>query len=210
MRTNERRRARAARRRTAGRAGAVSALLVSVSVVASSCRPEVPPEEMARSCTVGIVGDSLTLGVEPYVGAEFANRGCQVLFVNARKSRPTVEGVSVVEGLSILGWMPDILVVALGTNDGADEVAFGSHIDRVMELAGNRPVVWVNIDRASTEAALNHALAAAQIRHNTLWVQDWNGFADLNPALRARDGIHLTPTGYAQRAALMAQEVTGR
>ena len=209
MRTNERRRARAARRRTAGRAGAVSALLVSVSVVASSCRPEVPPEEMARSCTVGIVGDSLTLGVEPYVGAEFANRGCQVLFVNARKSRPPAEGVAVIEGLSSLGWMPDILVVALGTNDDTDEVAFGSQIDWVMELAGDRPVIWVNIDRESTEGALNHALMAAEMRHSTLWVQDWNGFADANPTLRAHDGIHLTPAGYAQRAALMAHEVTG-
>jgi len=78
----------------------------------------------------------------------------------------------------------------------------------VMQAVGPRRVIWVNIDRAATEASLDAALGQADARYANLTVYDWNSFADAHPQIKDRDGIHLTPGGYVLRAALIADQVT--
>ncbi len=199
-----------------GRATAVRALMAITAAVLlsasalSACRPDITAEAVAGSCTVGVVGDSLTVGSMPYWEPAFAARGCALSFVNARGGRPTSEGVRAIELLAQAGQLPDILVVALGTNDSIDPRTFGPRVDRVMAVAGDRPVVWVNIDKPFVELTLNLALNLAQIHFDNLWVYDWNSFVDAHPQIRQGDGIHLSEGGYALRAALIAREVTGR
>lgn len=194
----------------ARRATAVVAAALVVMSVASGCRPRSTPEEAAGGCTVGVVGDSLAVGSMPYWEPAFAGRGCALSFVNARGGRPTSEGVRAIELLAQVGQLPDVLVVALGTNDSIDPRTFGPQVDRVMSVVGDRPVVWVNIDKPFVELTLNLALTLAQIRYGNLWVYDWNSFADAHPQIRLADKIHLSEGGYALRAALIAREVTGR
>lgn len=185
--------------------------LAAVAVVATACQPPTPtPASTARSCSVGVVGDSLAVGSGPYWEAAFSSRGCRLEFVNARGGRQTSEGVAVIEMLAVAGRLPDVLVVALGTNDRIDPFYFAPKVRRVMRLAGNRPVVWVNIDKPWVETTLNLALDFAKAVYPNLWVYDWNWFADRAPQIRLGDQIHLTDGGYNLRANLIAWYVTGR
>ncbi len=187
------------------------ALVAALALVGVSCQPPSPtPASQARSCTVGVVGDSLAVGSGPFWQQAFSARGCNLAFVNARGGRPTSEGVGVVEMLAAAGQLPDILVVALGTNDRIDPRHFGPKVQRIMRLAQNRPVVWVNVDKPLVEVTLNFTLNVAKLMYPNLWVYDWNAFADRAPQIRLEDNIHLTEGGYNLRAALIAWYVTGR
>jgi lysophospholipase L1-like esterase len=189
------------------------AAIVALVALATACQqPPTSPTiaERARGCTVGIVGDSLTVGAEPYLGEALTRRGCELSFVNARGGRTTREGVEVVRGLADAGWLPDILVLALGTNDSIDPTKFGTHVQRVMSRIADRPVVWVNIDKPFVEYTLNWTLNAAGALFDNLYVYDWNGVADRFPHLRQADKIHLTDDGYRLRAELIARHLTNR
>ena len=189
-----------------------AALAVVVALLAASCQQPPSPTiaDRAGGCTVGIVGDSLAVGSMPYWDEAFASRGCELSFVNARGGRPTLEGVEVIEQLARLGWLPKVLVVALGTNDPIDPRLFGPLVQRVMSAAGDRPVVWVNIDKPFVEHTLNWALRLAGELDDDLFVYDWNGVADRFPQLRVADRIHLTEGGYRLRAELIARHITNR
>jgi lysophospholipase L1-like esterase len=186
------------------------AAVLVVALAAAACRPNIPPAQAAGGCRVGIVGDSLTVGSLPYWEAAFASRGCTITLVNARSGRPTGEGVRVIELMAITGQLPDVLVVALGTNDPFDPRDFAPKVERVMAVVRDRPVLWVNIDKPVVEYTLNLTLNLALIRYDNLWVYDWNGFVDAHPEIRLWDQVHLTEGGYALRAALIAREVSGR
>ena len=182
-----------------------------LAAVATACQPPSPtPSRTARSCSVGVVGDSLAVGSSPFWQEAFSSRGCRLEFVNARGGRPTSEGVAVVEMLAAANRLPDILVVALGTNDSVDPRFFAPKVQRIMRLAGNRPVVWVNIDKPFVETTLNLTLDLADAMYPNLHVYDWNWFADRAPQIRLADKIHLTEGGYNLRAHLIAWYVTGR
>lgn len=202
----------AVRRASTSRAFRASlALLGTVAILATACQPPVPaPANAARSCSVGIVGDSLAVGSSPFWEQAFNSRGCRIEFVNARGGRPTSEGQAVIEMLAAAGRLPDILVVALGTNDRIDPRHFAPKVQRIMNVAGDRPVVWVNVDKPFVETTINLTLRIANLRYDNLWVYDWNWFADRAPQIRLSDNIHLTEGGYNLRAALIAWYVTGR
>lgn len=187
----------------------MTAAAVALALLAGACRPGVPPAAVAN-CRVGIVGDSLTVGSLPYWETAFGERGCSISLINARGGRPTQEGVRVIELLALTGQLPDILVVALGTNDPFDPITFAPKVQRVMAVVGDRPVLWVNIDKPVVEHTLNLALNVASVRYDNLWVYDWNAFVDAFPQIRLPDQVHLTEGGYALRAALIAREVSGR
>jgi lysophospholipase L1-like esterase len=102
-------------------------------------------------------------------------------------------------------------VIALGTNDAAD-VSVGSgmnmaaRIREMMTLAGNEPVLWVNVVSLLSSGpyaepnmqAWDRALLQACPRYPTMRVYDWAAVA--RPSWFVSDGIHYTPQGYAERA----------
>ncbi len=61
-------------------------VMLAVTAMLAACQTAPPPAGSARSCSVGIVGDSLTVGSQPYWNKAFGDRGCKVQFVNARYS----------------------------------------------------------------------------------------------------------------------------
>ncbi len=193
-----------------GRRLVVPVVLLAVTAMLAACQTPPPPAGSARSCSVGIVGDSLTVGSQPYWNKAFGERGCKVQFVNAWSGRPTADGVQAIERLVQLGWLPDILVVALGTNDSVHPGKFGGQVERVMSLVRDRPVVWVNLDKPWVEHTLNFALRTVDARYSNLHVYDWNSFADSYPQIRLWDRIHLTDGGYNLRAHMIANFVSGR
>jgi len=106
-------------------------------------------------------------------------------------------------------------VLALGTNDTAD-VFVGSDVDReqriekMMAVIGGQPVMWVEVTSllpsgpyAEQNMALwNQALRQALPRYPNMRVYDWPAVAQRSWFIG--DGIHYTATGYAHRAAGIA------
>ncbi|MDQ1391097.1 MAG: hypothetical protein QOF30_74 [Acidimicrobiaceae bacterium] len=152
---------------------------------------------------VFVEGDSLTVGVAPFLPALLGASGWSVT-MDDEIGRTTAEGISIVAQRR---WaVGGTLVVALGTNDLPDPTEFALRIDEVMTLAAGRRVIWVTIARAGWDG-LDRALFVAEARWPDLHVIDWRPFVAAWPAIRAADGIHLTLEGYELRAQFIASAI---
>jgi hypothetical protein len=186
---------------TRRRAAAVVALVVLAGAGLPACRT-IP------GCDVALVGDSLSVGAAPYMGAAVASRGCQLAWVNARVSRTTAEGVRIIQAAAADGSLPRVVVVGLGTNDGGDPGAFAAQIDAVMAAAGPfRSVVWVDVAHVPVRDRLNLTLFLKDLQYPNLVGAPWNEAYWANPAWRAADGVHATAAGYAGRAEVTANSL---
>ena len=153
---------------------------------------------------VYVVGDSVMLGAEAAVVAALAP---VPVTVDAQQSRSLLGAVSLLQ--QHRPEMGDVVVVALGTNDGTDPTEFARRVDLVMgALQGVPHVLWVNQRVfAPGRAQLDAELTAASGRYPNLRVLDWNAVVDANPATVGPDGIHLTDAGKAAMATLVAGAV---
>jgi hypothetical protein len=162
----------------------------------------------ARAQTGGrpvyVIGDSVMLGAQAAVVAALAPVPASV---DAQESRSLLGSVSLLQ--QHRAEMGDVVVVALGTNDGTDPGEFAHRIDLAMgALQGVPHVLWVNQRQfAPGRAGMNEQLVAATARYPTLRVLDWNATVDANPAEVGPDGIHLTEQGKAAMAGLVATAV---
>jgi lysophospholipase L1-like esterase len=152
---------------------------------------------------VFVEGDSLTVGIAPYLPALLSAEGWDVT-IDAEVGRLTATGLSLLAGRA--DEIGGTLVVALGTNDAPDPVAYAARIDEVMALAAGRRVIWVGVARSGYDA-LDEVLIAAQYRWSNLHVIDWRPIIAAHPDMRAADGIHLTDAGYQLRAEVIAQAI---
>lgn len=202
-----------ARRRTpsttARRAAQVTAVVVLAVLAAPGCNPGHPPAR-GIDCSVGVVGDSLMVGVEPYLPTDLAAVGCGHVFTDALTGRLTGQGAAVLEAADLSG--VDLLVIGLGTNDWQDPERLGALVDRVMAAADGRRVVWVNVGGwLENKEDLNLALFGGSVRWDDLWVLDWDAWISTRPHLVGSDGIHLTRQGYVERSQVIARFIaTGR
>ena len=154
-----------------------------------------------------VVGDSLAVGVEPYLGKDLP--GWRIT-TSAFTSRPLADGVAEITSTSRL---PPVLVVSLGTNDDPSAVStFSGAVESVLRAAGPAGcVIWPNIVRPPyngvSYAGYNRALARLAAANPNLIVVDWAGMVARDPGMVAGDGVHATPSGYSARAAAIAQAV---
>jgi lysophospholipase L1-like esterase len=146
---------------------------------------------------VTLVGDSLNVGIEPYLADELHGRPIDAHDLVGRRTR---EGI---EELRRLGAdLAPVVVVSLGTNDAdGSEAEFRELVAEGIALAGpDRCVVWATILRDGTpRAGFNRVLEDAAAR-GELRLVDWAGMATEDPSLLAADRVHGTPEGYARRA----------
>jgi len=156
-------------------------------------RPAALPRSQAT-----LVGDSLNVGVEPYLRDEL--RGWQ-LDTEDEVGRSPATGV---ERLRTRGTvLAPYVVVSLGTNDpsgGAE--AFRGEVNEVLRIAGpSRCVVWVAISRDGNDyEAFNAVLREAASSSPNLQVVDWPSLVRGHPTYLTADGIHASPDGYRARA----------
>jgi lysophospholipase L1-like esterase len=153
---------------------------------------------VASTGSVLVVGDSLSVGVEPYLPSLLPGRP---LRFDAVVGRTTAQGIASVAA------HPDELaptvVVGLGTNDDPVAGDFAQHVDQMMALLGSRQVLWVNLAR-SGYGSLNAVLAAATSHYPNLQLVDWATAYAAHPKDQAADGIHATDAGYQLRAEIIA------
>ena len=181
--------------------GAVPATTLVVPAATPTTTPD--PAAALIDKRVFVEGDSLTVGIAPYLPALLTGDGWDVT-IDAEVGRLTATGLTMLAGRA--DEIGGTLVVALGTNDPPDPVAYAARIDEVMALAAGRRVIWVSVARAGYDA-LDEALIAAQYRWSNLHVIDWRPIIATHPDLRAADGIHLTDAGYQLRAEVIAQAI---
>jgi hypothetical protein len=146
--------------------------------------------------SVTTLGDSLNVGMEPYLDGEL--EGWRLDHRN-RNGRRTQEGIAELRALG--RDVAPVLVVSLGTNDfDSDGDTFRRQVEEVLALAGpRRCVIWATIWLDGPHG-FNEVLRDAARRYPNLELADWAALVEDEPELLAFDGVHGSPEGYARRA----------
>jgi hypothetical protein len=154
---------------------------------------------------VTLVGDSLNVGIEPYLAK--ALPGWRV-DAHDRVGRATAEGVDQLRALRRS--LAPVVVVSLGTNDpDGSEQEFRSLVEDAIALAGpRRCVVWATVVRDGVERTeFDRVLRDAIAAHPNLRLVEWASLVSDDPSLLAGDRVHGTELGYARRAEETARAI---
>lgn len=173
---------------------ALAALLVQ--------RHRAAPVAAVTGGTVTLVGDSLNVGLEPYLPAALPHWR---IVANDRVGRSTAEGISeLVAGRPPLS---SYVIVSLGTNDSPDAAAgFRADVARILELIGpDRCVIWATIWRdGRPNDAFNAVLRDAAEANHRVRLVEWAAMVQAHPDWLAADHLHGNETGYRERARAVA------
>src|SRR6185503_4109352 len=147
----------------------VLAVAIAVAVyVATRPDDDTRPQEAGAAT---LVGDSLNVGIEPYLGD--ALPGWR-LDAHDRVGRATQEGIDELRSLG--GGLAPVVVVSLGTNDAdGSEPEFRRLVDEAVAIVGpRRCLVWATVVRDGTpRAGFNRALEDARSAHRNVRLVDW-------------------------------------
>ncbi len=164
------------------------------------------PQARAADGDVLVVGDSLAVGTEPFLGPMLADRN---LVSDVRNGITTPQGMRLLR-MSLRTLTPRTVVVSLGTNDGGDPRRFHDRLRRTMALLPfDTCVVWSTIIRPRRKGpyrALNRVLHRLKKREPRLVVVDWE-HAVTGGAVFLPDGLHADAEGYRYRSAMIADAV---
>jgi lysophospholipase L1-like esterase len=172
----------------------VVAIAIAVAVYVGMGRSD---NGASRTGAATLVGDSLNVGIEPYLGR--ALKSWKLTFDDV-VGRSTDEGITALEQRA--SSLAPIIVVSLGTNDDQSDVeGFRRRVRKVVDLTGPGVcIVWATIHRDAQSDALNDVLTEEAVRNRNLVVVEWAEMVADDRTLLAEDGIHATPTGYERRA----------
>lgn len=186
----------------------VNAALASVLSIAALVAPCVvtPADAGADPAQVLVVGDSLAVGMKPFLHDMITDR--QVTF-DAKAGRTTPQGMEALR-LDLGQYGPQTIVISLGTNDGSDPALFADRVRRTLrEVPPNTCVVWpaiVRPPRKGEYVELNRALRDIARQDRRVTVIPWDRMVH-NGTVRLRDGVHPNVDGYRFRAYVIAAAV---
>jgi hypothetical protein len=163
---------------------------------------------------VFVVGDSLTVGADPWLAGAVSAQGWQLAGVDARVGRPVDEGLSILRADA--DQLPRTVVVALGTNDlWATPADVDRWVATARAIVGDRRLVWVNLrcDPSRSPSLeryhrINDALAAATARYG-VGLADWEAWSTARGIEPGYDGVHYDNEAYRWRAAFYAGVAAG-
>jgi len=151
--------------------------------------------ERVGSFSVLAIGDSLMVGARDQLAD--AHPG---IVLDAETGRKFSTGISVLEE-QLAANNPDVLVFALGTNNGATP----EQIETVMDLASNvGDVIFVNVavPRAWQDGT-NAAILEAAAKYDNVSFVDWHAASFEASELFRSDGYHLSASGVERWVALI-------
>lgn len=183
------------------RLGGCLALAVLLVVLAGAV-----PRAQAADGDVLVVGDSLAVGTQPYLGPLLGDRN---LITDVRNGITTPQGMRLLR-MSLRTVVPKTVVVSLGTNDGGDPGRFSNRLRRTLALLPfDTCVIWSTIIRPSRKGPyrpLNRVLHKLKRQDPRLVVVDWE-HAVTEGAVYLPDGLHADPAGYRYRSEMIAAAV---
>lgn len=179
---------------------------------------EVAPERLPAS--VAVVGDSLTLSAAAEIEESLLELGLEVVAIDGVESRRMTRGgsalpsgTSAIDDIVEAGELPELWVVALGTNDVGAQVessAFADDVAAVIRrIPAGVPVIWVDIwirDRAEAAVDANRAIRSVLAMRPGSFVVDWHSYGEI-PDTITGDGVHLTEIGQVRFADAIADAV---
>ena len=178
------------------------ALAIAVAIVVARHGDESSPTDTGA---VTLVGDSLNVGIEPYLGDELPRWR---LDSHDRVGRATQEGIDELRSLG--GRLAPVVVVSLGTNDvDGSEPEFRRLVNEAVAIVGpRRCLVWATVVRDGTpRTGFNRVLEDARSAHRNVRLVEWAALVGEHRELLAGDLVHGTPEGYAQRAEETARAI---
>lgn len=183
-------------------------LIAGLGVALATCLSAAGGLDVAHAdpAQVLIVGDSLAVGMRPYLDEMITDR--EVTF-DARDGWTTPQGMEALR-MDLEQYAPQAFVISLGTNDGSNPGVFA---DRVRRILGSLPayacVVWPAIFRPKRKGAyagLNKVLRGQARRDHRLTIVNWDRMVSKGTVV-LRDGLHPTAEGYRFRAWVTAAAV---
>ena len=182
----------------------VLAVAIAVAIVVARHGDESSPTDTGA---VTLVGDSLNVGIEPYLAKELP--GWRV-DAHDLVGRATPEGLDQLRALRRS--LAPVVVVSLGTNDAdGTDAEFRTLVDDAIAVVGpNRCLVWATVVRDGAErTGFDRVLRDAKAAHSNVRLVEWASLVSEDPSLLAGDRIHGTTDGYARRAEETARAVRG-
>jgi lysophospholipase L1-like esterase len=150
-----------------------------------------------------VVGDSLAVGMRPYLGTMLGSS--QVVW-DARSGRTTPEGL-VRLNARLREVTPQTVVISLGTNDGPDPRRFAERIQRALDaIPAGACIVWADINRPPRKGryhGLNRVLEQAAQDDPRMVLVHWDR-AVLHRSVSLPDGLHPDAAGFEFRSRLIA------
>jgi lysophospholipase L1-like esterase len=180
----------------------VLAVAIAVAIVVARHSAD---ESSTAAGAVTLVGDSLNVGIEPYLAKELP--GWRV-DAHDRVGRATSEGVDELRALRRS--LAPVVVVSLGTNDAdGTEAEFRTLVDDAVAVVGpSRCLVWATVVRDGAErTGFDRVLREARAAHPNVRLVEWASLVSEDPSLLAGDRVHGTSDGYARRAEETARAV---
>jgi hypothetical protein len=162
--------------------------------------------------TMTVIGDSLAVGMKPYLGAALPG---WTVTVDGRVGRPLAEGMGLVRSADLPPAASSVLAISLFTNDDPRGTAqLSAAVDESLEKVGaGGCVIWATIAREPVDgvsyAAANALLARKARSTPRLQLVDWAGYVAAHPGTLSGGNVHPGPAGYQARTALYAQAAAG-
>jgi lysophospholipase L1-like esterase len=174
----------------------IALLLIAVPAAAQAAMPS----------PVLVVGDSLAVGMRPFLGAMLEPG--EVVW-DARSGRTTPEGLVRLRA-RLREVTPQTVVISLGTNDGPDPARFAGRIQRALQaIPISACIVWADINRPPRKGgyhALNHVLEQAAANDPRVVLVHWDR-AVLRGTVALPDGLHPDAPGFRYRSLMIAGAV---
>lgn len=167
-----------------------------------------PGEATAQSGGVLVVGDSLEVGTGPHLRRELDS---VALTIEARKGRPSSEGVGVVRERLQPGHR--VVVFDLGVNDDPSQPsALARNLEEVRALVDDRCLIVATLSRPPLNGVsiegMNRVVRKFVADTPRAHLFDWRSATRSDPGLLGPDGLHPGPAGYVARARLLARAIT--
>jgi lysophospholipase L1-like esterase len=182
-------------------AGALLVLCAGAAWSADAAAPATP-----APVRVLVVGDSLAVGMRPYLGAMLV--GSDVTW-DARSGRTTPQGLERLRA-RLRRLAPDAVLISLGTNDGPDGPRFADRINRALQaIPSTACVIWADVNRPARKGpygALNRVLRAAGRNDGRVAILSWNR-AVVDHRVVLPDHLHPDAAGFQYRAQMYADAV---
>lgn len=145
------------------------------------------------------VGDSVIINADSYIRKYIPN-----FYLDGEVGRDMVSGPEILSAIKENVGLGDIVVISLGSNGSADH----TDMERIMEIADNRDVYFVNTSHTQSYMDyVNNSIKAYCDSHDKAHMVDWRNYIKDKPDYLAADRTHPNIPGSDAFAKLIMRKI---